>query len=121
MLWFKQEGELHISTPIYNRGIGCKFNWVRVEPRQISFKQTEEAPMEFEKKLERLEKIVNQMESGDLNLEESLKSFEEGVRISRECHKELDEAEQKVQLLLNVSADGTPTTKDFTDMKEPDA
>ena len=42
--------------------------------------------MEFEKKLNCLEDIVSKMESGKLSLEESLKSFEEGVRISRECH-----------------------------------
>lgn len=55
----------------------------------------------FESKLLRLEEIVKSMESGDLPLEQSLKLFEEGVKLSRECQGELDAAEQKVEVLLN--------------------
>ena len=69
--------------------------------------------MDFEKKLDRLEEIVAKMESGELSLEKSLEGFEEGVRISKECHKQLDEAEQKVRVLLGVSKDGTEEVKDF--------
>ena len=69
--------------------------------------------MDFEKKLDCLEEIVAKMESGELSLEESLKSFEEGIKISRECYKQLGEAEQKVKVLLNISEDGTEETKDF--------
>ncbi len=69
--------------------------------------------MDFEKKLHRLDKIVENMESGDLSLEEALKDFEEGVRISKECYQQLDEAEQKVKVLLNISEDGTQETKNF--------
>ena len=68
--------------------------------------------MDFEKKLERLETIVNKMESGDLSLEDSLKLFEEGIKNSRECHKQLTEAEEKVKLLLKVE-DGKAVTEDF--------
>lgn len=57
----------------------------------------------FETKLNRLEEIVKSMESGQLGLEESLKLFEEGVKISRDCQNELDAAEQKVELLINAS------------------
>ncbi|MCM2281017.1 MAG: exodeoxyribonuclease VII small subunit [Bdellovibrionaceae bacterium] len=70
--------------------------------------------MDFEKKLNRLEEIVAKMESGELALEESLKLFEEGVRLSRECNGQLTEAEQKVKLLLGVGADGQAVTRDFT-------
>ncbi len=70
--------------------------------------------MDFEKKLTRLEDIVEKMESGDLALEESLKLFEEGIRLSRECNVQLSDAEQKVKVLLGVGADGQPLTKDFT-------
>lgn len=70
--------------------------------------------MDFEKKLGRLEEIVQKMEKGDLALEESLKLFEEGVKLSRECHQRLNEAESKVKLLMSVGADGQPVTKDFT-------
>ncbi|MBO9668398.1 MAG: exodeoxyribonuclease VII small subunit [Bdellovibrio sp.] len=70
--------------------------------------------MDFEKKLGRLEEIVQKMEKGDLALEDSLKLFEEGVKLSRECHQRLSEAETKVQLLMSVGADGKPVTTDFT-------
>lgn len=68
--------------------------------------------MDFEKKLERLETIINKMESGDLSLEDSLKLFEEGIKHSRECHKQLTEAEEKVKVLLKVEA-GQAVTEDF--------
>ena len=69
--------------------------------------------MDFEKKLTRLEQIVDKMESGDLALEESLKLFEEGVKLSRECNTQLTDAEQKVKMLLSVDPQGNATTKDF--------
>lgn len=69
--------------------------------------------MDFEKKLARLEEIVAKMEAGDLSLEDSLKSFEEGVKLSRECTAQLSQAEQKVKLLLSVDASGVATTEDF--------
>jgi exodeoxyribonuclease VII small subunit len=54
----------------------------------------------FEEALKKLEEIVREMESGDLTLEESLKSFEEGIRLSRFCAKKLDEAERRIEVLL---------------------
>lgn len=69
--------------------------------------------MDFEKKLTRLEEIVNKMESGDLSLEDSLKMFEEGVKLSRECNQQLTQAEQKVKTLLSVDANGQAVTEDF--------
>jgi exodeoxyribonuclease VII small subunit len=69
--------------------------------------------MDFEKKLARLEEIVAKMEVGDLSLEDSLKSFEEGVKLSRECTSQLTLAEQKVKVLLSVDASGKATTEDF--------
>ncbi len=69
--------------------------------------------MGFEKKLKRLEEIVEKMETGDLSLDDSLKSFEEGVKLSKECHVQLSEAEQKVKLLVKENADGSLETKDF--------
>jgi exodeoxyribonuclease VII small subunit len=69
--------------------------------------------MDFEKKLARLEEIVAKMEVGDLSLEESLKSFEEGVKLSRECNSQLSQAEQKVKVLLSVDSNGTALTEDF--------
>ncbi len=69
--------------------------------------------MDFEKRLARLEEIVEKMETGELALEESLKLFEEGVKLSRECNSQLNDAEQKVKLLLGMDDDGQPVTSDF--------
>ena len=69
--------------------------------------------MDFEKKLSELEGLVGQMEKGELSLEESLKAFEKGVKLSRECQKQLDQAEQKVEKLLSVDADGSAKTEPF--------
>lgn len=69
--------------------------------------------MDFEKKLTRLEEIVAKMESGDLPLEDSLKFFEEGVKLSADCNKQLAQAEQKVKMLLSVDANGNANTEDF--------
>lgn len=56
--------------------------------------------IDFEKALNDLEQLVTQMESGELNLDESLKAFEAGIKLTRECQTALDKAEQKVQVLL---------------------
>jgi exodeoxyribonuclease VII small subunit len=65
----------------------------------------------FEDNLTRLEEIVRKMESGDLSLEDSLKAFEEGIKLSRLCAKKLDESERRVEVLLKQ--DGELTTAPF--------
>ena len=74
--------------------------------------------MEFEKKLARLEEIVGKMEKGDLALEESLKLFEEGIKLSRECQTKLTDAEAKVKILIGQDAQGQPLTQDFDAAEE---
>lgn len=54
----------------------------------------------FEDALGRLEDIVRKMEAGDMSLEESLKAFEEGIKLARICSRKLDEAERRVEMLL---------------------
>ena len=54
----------------------------------------------FENNIEKLEIIVTELEKGDLNLEESLAKFEEGIALSKECNKSLEEAEKKITILL---------------------
>ena len=54
----------------------------------------------YEDALKELESIVQQLEHGDIPLEESLKLFEKGVKLSRFCAKKLDEAEKKVEILI---------------------
>ncbi len=58
------------------------------------------AKLSYEKALKELEDIVREIESGELPLEKSLKKFEDGVKLSRYCTKILDEAEQKITILL---------------------
>ncbi len=55
----------------------------------------------FEHSMKQLEKIVEELESGDLPLEKALKKFEEGVLISKSCEEKLDEIEQKITILLS--------------------
>ena len=54
----------------------------------------------FEESISKLEALVERMEDGDLSLEESLKTFEDGIRLTRECQQALKAAEQKVKLLI---------------------
>ncbi len=60
----------------------------------------DETPGDFAATLERLEALVNQLESGDLSLEASLAAFEQGVTLTREAQRRLGEAELKVQALV---------------------
>jgi exodeoxyribonuclease VII small subunit len=66
----------------------------------------------FEDSLKQLETIVGQLEKGDLPLEDSIKLFEEGIRLSAECKEELDAAEGKIQILLK-QRDGSMKTEPF--------
>lgn len=81
-----------------------------IEDLEMTEKQaTTENEPDFEKALERLQLVVRQLESGELSLEQALKSFEEGVRLTRVCQERLTAAEQKVELLLKASAAGVET------------
>jgi exodeoxyribonuclease VII small subunit len=63
------------------------------------------AKEKFEEALGRLEDIVKSMEAGDMTLEESLKAFEEGIKLARLCSRKLDEAERRVEILLKQEED----------------
>jgi exodeoxyribonuclease VII small subunit len=65
----------------------------------------------FEEALERLEEIVRRMDAGEMTLEESLRAFEEGIKLSRLCAKKLDEADRRVELLLRE--EGELATRPF--------
>ena len=74
----------------------------------------------FEDALKQLEEIVQRLEKGELPLEESLKLYEEGIRLSRLCHAKLEEAEGKIELLIKdargelvADKDGRPKTTPF--------
>jgi exodeoxyribonuclease VII small subunit len=58
------------------------------------------APVKFEQAMARLETIVSELEKGELSLDDSLKIFEEGIKLSKTCLKMLDDAERKVEILI---------------------
>ncbi|MEH6649582.1 MAG: exodeoxyribonuclease VII small subunit [Motiliproteus sp.] len=66
---------------------------------------------DFESNLAELETLVTQMEQGDLSLEQSLQAFEQGIKLTRECQQTLNQAEQKVQVLIEQN--GTVEAIDF--------
>ena len=72
---------------------------------------------DFEKSLGRLEEVVRRLESPQLSLDDAMKLFEEGVELSRECQKQLEEAEGKVEILLK-KADGKLAAQPFDPERE---
>ena len=62
-------------------------------------KKTNDESLSFESAIERLEEIVEKLEAGDLPLDDSLKLFEEGVKLSRFCNTKLEEVEHKIEIL----------------------
>ena len=66
----------------------------------------------FEKSVEQLEQIIEELEAGDLSLEKAIKRFEEGIKLSKYCFNKLDETEKKVSILMQ-EMDGSVTQKPF--------
>jgi exodeoxyribonuclease VII small subunit len=75
------------------------------------------AEKKFEAALARLEEIVKELEAGDLPLEQSLKLFEEGIKLSRLCNKRLEDAERRVEVLSKDKA-GNITAQPFEEQEE---
>ena len=75
------------------------------------------AEKKFEAALERLQEIVKELEKGELPLEQSLKLFEEGIKLSRICNKRLEDAERRVEILLKDKA-GNIVAKPFEEEEE---
>lgn len=65
----------------------------------------QQSEFSFEEALQELEQLVSSMEEGELSLEDSMKAFEKGIKLTRECQTALQKAEQKVQILLNESGE----------------
>ena len=76
--------------------------------------------IKFEDALQRLERIVDQLEAGSLALEESLKVFEEGVGLARRCARYLDEAEKRIELLTRDESGALRTEALLLDEDEID-
>jgi exodeoxyribonuclease VII small subunit len=71
----------------------------------------------FEESLQRLETIVGELEKGDVSLDRALELFDEGMKLSGSCRKELEEAEGKVEILLK--RDGKLQPEAFESVTEP--
>jgi exodeoxyribonuclease VII small subunit len=81
----------------------------------------------FEAALQQLEQIVQRLEKGELPLEESLRLYEEGIRLSRVCHAKLEEAEGKIEMLMKdgrgeplLDKQGSPKTRPLSRPDEDD-
>jgi exodeoxyribonuclease VII small subunit len=99
---------LSVTKKIVSSGSGTK---AEMKKREAVEGQT------FESSLAALEKIVRELERGDLPLEESLKLFEQGVRLSRECQERLNQAERRIELLLR-DTEGRPVLAPFDEDEE---
>jgi len=76
---------------------------------------TDKTP-DFEKSLKELEEIVYALEVGDLSLEESLKTFERGIKLTRNCQSALEHAEQRVSILLERNNESVREPFDNSDL-----
>ncbi len=83
---------------------------------------TKQQEPSFEQALSELEQVVQKLERGELPLEDSLRLYEDGIRLSRLCHTKLEEAEGRIEVLLKDSrgdpardAQGRPVTKPFSE------
>lgn len=77
------------------------------------------AEMKFEEALKKLEKIVEDLEDGNLSLDDALGKYEEGIKLSKLCAKKLEVAKKKVEILLK-SEDGTVELKPFDESMAED-
>ena len=74
----------------------------------------------FKEALEELEQVVEQLESGELSLEDSLAAFEQGVKLVRYCNQKLTEVEKKIELLVK-DKEGNLKLKPFADVDEEES
>ena len=83
-------------------------------------RKTTTKTIDFEKSLKQLEALVNKLEKGELSLEESLKQFEQGVKLTRECRQALQSAEQKISILSKEDGDWIEKDLDDGELLEGD-
>ena len=77
-------------------------------------------PKTFETSLEELERIVRELEQGELSLEKSLELFEQGVKLSRDCQERLNQAERRIEILMRDNQ-GRATVRPFDPENELNA
>ena len=83
-------------------------------------KGTKKTAFSFETAMTRLESIVSDLEGGELSLEDSLKSFEEGVSLVKDCQSYLGKAKQRIEVLLGDGPDGSPLIDVYEEDVEDD-
>ena len=91
----------------------------RTAPEEPDDVASARKPFDFEKSLAELELLVARMEDGKSSLEDSLRDFEAGVKLTRQCQQALNEAQQRVQVLMQQ--DGAETTVPLADPDAGDA
>jgi len=74
-----------------------------------------EEELSFEKAMGELERVVEQLERGNLGLDEALAAYERGIRLIRRCRELLKRAEQRIEILTGIGENGTPITKPFVE------
>ena len=89
----------------------------KAEMKRAEAPERQQQGQTFESSLAALEKIVRELERGDLPLEESLQLFEQGVRLSRQCQERLSQAERRIEVLLR-DAEGRPLLAAFDEDEE---
>ena len=77
--------------------------------------KAKEASPPFEQSLAELEDIVAQLEGGELGLDDALEQYEQGVTRLKQCHQQLERAEQRIELLSGVDAEGNPISQPMSD------
>ncbi len=88
-------------------------------PKKTAAAGSESATMNFEESMKRLETIVEELEGGELSLEESIASYEEGVKLSRRLTLTLDEAEKRIERLVEREGGEVATEPMELDTPEP--
>ena len=83
-------------------------------PNSPNSPNSKDTPLSFETAIEQLQFTVKKLESGELSLEDSLKQFEEGVKLTRICQEHLTSAEQRVEVLMKINSEGQPVTQSFS-------
>jgi len=76
---------------------------------------TPEETLSFEKAMAELECVVEQLERGNLGLDEALAAYERGIRLIRRCRELLQRAEQRIEILTGIDENGAPITKPFVE------
>jgi exodeoxyribonuclease VII small subunit len=93
--------------------------WAAFSRKSVALMKKTEKTNTFEASLTALEQVVRELERGDVPLEESLRLFEQGVKLSRECQERLGQAERRIEILLRDQA-GRPNLVAFDEARGDD-